>query len=301
MTGPTNGANSTGGNTPAAPINWAKVAAAVQALVLAVIAGYHSHSIPSPVVTPTTPVVNPAPNSGPDGGTNQTQPTQPIQTTPITPVTSAVTVAYTGGQPVNGAVDEGRMFIVTAPVGVTVTPDVAAANDPDIDISVHTKGSKFDCVLRKGKRLQIIVSGVGDPSILSVQANTAAQPPPSNTTPNTTPLNPPVNPVNVSLPLKVGIVEDAVNRPPEVGTLFSNEEMWMKHRALGTKIHRWNGGASPSPEPDAQADIAAVKAAGKTLPAIVIRNSLGAILYCDKLPTDAATVGNLLSSWEGKR
>jgi hypothetical protein len=73
---------------------------------------------------------------------------------------------------------------------------------------------------------------------------------------------------------------------------------WEGLRKAGHSVKLWNGGAAPSPEVDAVADITLLQASSVPLAGIVIRRqSDKSVLFSGKLPQTAAETKALVAKY----
>jgi len=203
--------------SPAKGFDWIHVVALI---VAALLGGMQLKPSPSPVPTPPAPIVvppAPAPQPKPDP-----TPT-PIVIPPV--ITTGVTIVDAQGQPLGNSVNSGQMFVVTAPLGVTLTG--VPTNSADADL-IDVSDSKIVCTLRNGCKLQIVVTGASKPTIVSIQCNQAPQPPP---TPNVDPTpapkpQPSPAPLPTAKNVSIAIVEDQSAKSLAVAKMFSQFAEW---------------------------------------------------------------------------
>lgn len=223
---------------------------------------------PAPIVVPPpapAPIVDPPPVPRPDD----------------TPVDgNSLSITDSQGRQILGAVKVGRHFHIVAPTGTSI---VAIPQPTDASGEVTTVSDReIVCTLYEGGSLQVISYSVGKPTIFMVHSNQAPQPPPSPPSPDVTPPIPAPIPVQKTK-VNISIIEDAPNRPADVAIILNDFKFWEAIRIKGNKVRIWNGGADPSPEPEAKADAALV--AGN-LPGLVIRRqSDNSVVYAGKMTT----------------
>lgn len=292
--------------TPSTPtMTWT---ALVATLVAALVSGRLSALPTVPTVTPAVvPVVQPIPQVQP----NQVNPPN-VQPTPTIVPSHAITLTDSLGNQIANPVESGKMFVATAPAGIVLTPvppTVAAqpgfqptvTNQNNADI-IKISDNKFAATLRNGATLQIVITGAGSPSILSVQCNQAPQPPPPVPIVNpVVPVNPPTpTPSVVPSPLvdtktvgvRVIILFDAkksmtrdqitATESPKVTSLLSSK--CVKNAAGTPQWHRWDKDTDMSSQ-DAtmkafmSASLSAVLSESLSLPVLCVENGSKLMLY----------------------
>ena len=224
---------------------------------------------PAPIVNPPSPGPQPSPEPAPDK-------------------VSSIKVTDSQERVILGAVQAGRQFKVTAAAGTFLlgTPQPTSNSGEVMTIA----DNQIVCTLQQGGSLQVVSYSTGRPTIFMVHSNQAPQPPPGpDKNPDDTPPPAPSGKVLIS------IVEDAPNRPASVAATLNDFKFWESFRVKGHKVRIWNGGTSPSPEPDAVADITLLQASSTPLPGIVLRRqSDKSVIYSGKLPVDKNELNSLL-------
>ena len=255
---------------PAAPTDWKTIVIILLTAVSSLLSGVHIGK---------TPVV-------PPNGGGQVQPAPPPPQPPVPPPSPALVSIVDGkGNTVSGSVDPGKMIRVTGVAGTELTPVVSPGADIDLD---QIAPSKINAVLRSGT-LQIVVTGVGKPTITSVLCNHAPQPPTPAPVPDdkTTP--------SPSRKLAISIVEaDAGNRPEEVGRVLESK-FWF---ALRQKGHAFRVFDQSDDTKEAMSAKSAITTSGNAW--IIIRDkSNGSLLYSGSLPETNAGAQSIVNQYLG--
>ena len=266
--------------------------------ILAAIAsalGGRALPLPTPPDGGKTPIIDVKPNDTP----------VPVPTpSPIDVPVASIAIKDSKGLPINTEAGLGQMLIFTADKSIhgpdiqslkwIVEPDVQNVTSDDGNTLYLTTPNIFTVV-----RVQQIVAYQHKiaTQFVEIKCGKGAQPPPIFVDPVPPPTPPDPKPQPVAK-VTVSIIEDAPNRPPEVIKVLNDFSLWEGYRQRGNTVRIWNGGTTPSPEPEAVIDIAALKSAGVGLPGIVVRSkSDNNLLYAGKLPLSSAEVMALLGKY----
>ena len=227
---------------------------------------------------------------------------QPVQPVPVpTPLpspqpapTPSLSIVDSKDNPVTNNVDAGRILNVSCPDGYRIYGLIQPMPTSG-DIS-HITPTRLQVTLQPGGLVQVFMyNGSDTPVITIVRCNQAPQPPPPIVVPPPplpSPSPPPSGKVIIS------IVEDAPNRPASVVAVLNDFTYWESLRKAGHTVRLWNGGATPSPEPDAVADITLLQASSVPMAGIVIRRQADkSTLYSGKLPPTATETKALIAKY----
>ena len=235
------------------------------------------HTTPSPAPGP-----NPAPYVVP----------LPIPS-PSPDASGSLSITDSRSLPVTNNVDAGKIINVSCPEGYRVY-GLVQPMPASGDIS-HISPTRLQVSLQPGGLVQIFMYNCTDtPTVTIVRCNQAPQPPPPIPTPAPVPAPVP----QPSGKVIISIVEDAPNRPPYVVAVLNDFTFWEGLRKAGHSVKLWNGGATPSPEADAVADITLLQASSVPLAGIVIRRqSDKVVLFSGRLPQTAAETKALVAKY----
>lgn len=274
-------------NTPPARIDWTKVLAFITTAIAALLAGPHiipPVNPPTPVVV-NPPVVTPPVVNPPVNPPVVTPPVNPPIVAPPVANPPAITVTDSKGNPIQGSVQPGQQVVISAPDGTALTPVIDGTQIGRADVTQI--GNKLIVTLTDGYKLLIVVSTTGQPpTLLTIQANHAAQPPPVQPVV----VNPPIvtPPIVVTPPVPVGtkkftvtVVEDPkVIRTMTTASILNNLP---NRKSLTDKGHSFNSTTSTASD----AAAAYVRNNPCALPALAIfDNSTQTFVKAIPLPTD---------------
>lgn len=249
--------------------------------------------------TPPTPTPQPTPNPAPF---NQPSPTPLPIPTPV-----GVKIVDAKGNPVTGLVEEGRQFSVMA----SGSTSLYAVPDSDADVTVVSK-QHLVVTLHNGTLLQIMVLNNGvDPTLIKVQCNKGAQPPPFNQ-PNPAPFinpqpfnTPPPTPAPKQRLLQMSVVEDPVHRTAATVSILNNVTVWNKYIAKGHVFRAYPAMPDPTDpkkvatattEPKGIKAVSTVNEKGLTIPALVLSDLVtGEIITAVPLPSNE-TLDSVISA-----
>lgn len=280
-------------------------------LAIAIIGTLHA-STPT-VVPPAPPAVVVQPKTVDPPKTDPVTP--PVIVAPVKPiptVTQGVRIVDDQGNAVEGTIAPGIMLLASAPSGTVLTPVVAPASGKDAGIDVSSP-NRFTAVLRNNCLLQIVVTGSGTPSIISIQCASPTPPQPII-------LDPPVViPPKVVTPpapiqdpkyagVRVIILEDplgketegqvsAINSPKVIAILNSKT---VKDASGRPSWRKWNPGADVSREADPwpelmQACMAKIAEDPKPFPLACVANGEDVMIY--SITNETATLSTLNSAF----
>ena len=194
------------------------------------------------------------------GGQSQPVPTPPSPPAPDPPI-SIVSIVDAKGNAVTDLIDAGNLFVVTGPDKSELTAVVAPGSDIDV---VEVAPNKLNAVIRSGT-LQIVVTGAGKPSIVSVKCGHGAQPPPDDKT----------IPAPVSKHVTLSIIDDTANMSPNTSLVLNQIQPWKTKSTLGFPAIVYNQSTT---EPIGIKAVSAMKAKGVSVPALVIHDDTGNVV-----------------------
>ena len=213
---------------------WQKGLQVLLLIITGLLAG--PHVIPNPTPNP-TPAPSPQPNPQPAPDPTPKPNPQP------SPTPNIITITDPKGNVINGTVDVGALFIVSAPQGISLLglPQPTADSGSVIVVSPD----KLVCSLKAGGKLEIIGYGSGVPTVMMIQTNPAPQPPPNpSPTPNPQP-NPNPTPVT-NKRLGVAFIEVAGSRSDKVASMLAASGKYAPMHDAGIPTI-WYDVSDPSP------------------------------------------------------
>ena len=247
---------------PAAiPINWAHIIS-VCVTVIGMLASQWLHS----------------------GGQIQPAPSPPSPPVPDPPI-SIVSIVDVKGNAVADSIDAGKLFIVTGPDKSELTAVVPPGSDVDI---FEVAPNKINAVLRSGT-IQIVVTGVGKPSIVNVKCGHGSQPPPDD---KTKPGPDPVVTQNVS----VSIVTNLKSRTAQERMVLYDDAGWDKLRDAGTSVILYSSNDTSYPATIAKNALSAANVSGTGV--VITNTQTGAVLYSGPL-IDANDIASRVQQLKG--